>query len=68
MWSEPAIRAPFKGCFEAYSSRNAIRPGISVSASLISMRRNRQGDIFYNIVSEAIGWFFGRVHAHGFYP
>ena len=32
MWSEPAMRAPFRGCFGPYSSRTAIRPGISVSA------------------------------------
>ena len=38
MCSEPAMRAPFKGCFEPYSSRVAISPGISVSASEISLR------------------------------
>src|SRR5205823_14747164 len=35
---EPAMRAPFNGCFGPYSSRVAIRPGISVSASEISLR------------------------------
>ena len=38
MCSEPAMRAPFSGCFGPYSSRVAIRPGISVSASEISLR------------------------------
>ncbi len=32
------MRAPFKGCFAPYSSRSAIRPGISVSAMAISLR------------------------------
>jgi hypothetical protein len=36
MWSEPVMRAPFRGWREAYSSRMAIRPGISVSAIAIS--------------------------------
>ena len=34
----PVMRAPFKGCCAAYSSRMAIRPGISVWAILISLR------------------------------
>ena len=38
MCSEPAMRAPFSGCSGAYSSRIAIRPGISVSAMAISLR------------------------------
>ena len=38
MCSEPAMRAPFSGFFAAYSSRTAIRPGISVSAMSISLR------------------------------
>src|SRR3569832_544725 len=45
MCREPATRAPFSGCLAAYSSRIAIRPGISVSAMRISLRpqsaRNR---------------------------
>ena len=40
MCSEPAMRAPLSGCFGPYSSRVAIRPGISVSASEISLRPN----------------------------
>src|SRR6185436_20599225 len=38
MCSEPETRAPLSGCFAAYSSRIAIRPGISVSAIRISLR------------------------------
>ena len=33
MWSDPAMRAPFSGCAAPYSSRRAMRPGISCSAS-----------------------------------
>ena len=38
MCSEPAMRAPFSGCFGPYSARIDIRPGISVSARSISLR------------------------------
>ena len=38
MWSEPVIRAPFRGCCAANSSRVCIRPGISTSARPISLR------------------------------
>ena len=38
MCSEPAMRAPLSGCFVPNSARVAIRPGISVSAMLISWR------------------------------
>src|ERR1700704_3221753 len=38
MCSDPVMRAPASGCCAAYSSRVAIRPGISCSASLISLR------------------------------
>ncbi len=38
MCSEPVMRAPFSGWLFAYSSRIAIRPGISVSAMRISLR------------------------------
>src|SRR4051794_2845443 len=40
MCSEPVMRAPFSGCAAPNSSRSAIRPGISCSASLISLRPN----------------------------
>jgi hypothetical protein len=38
MCSDPAILAPFNGCLAAFSSRTAMRPGISVSAIEISLR------------------------------
>ncbi len=38
MWSEPVMRAPLRGWREAYSSRMAMSPGISVSAMAISRR------------------------------
>ena len=38
MWMLPVMRAPFSGCDFANSPRMAIRPGISVSAILISLR------------------------------
>src|SRR3954451_230923 len=40
MCSEPAMRVPLSGCFGPYSSRVAIRPGISVSAMEISLAPN----------------------------
>ena len=36
--SEPAMRAPLKGCAPPNSARQAIRPGISASARSISRR------------------------------
>src|ERR1700704_1581832 len=38
MCKEPVMRAPLSGCCFAYSCRMAMRPGISVSAILISLR------------------------------
>jgi hypothetical protein len=38
MCSEPAMRAPRSGCCGPYSSRVAIKPGISVSAIESSLR------------------------------
>ena len=53
MCSEPAMRAPFSGCFGPYSSRVAIRPGISVSASEISLRPNSaRRDVLDDVVGE----------------
>ena len=40
MCSEPVMRAPLSGCASAYSARVDIRPGISCSASSISLRPN----------------------------
>src|SRR4051794_25097482 len=38
MWSGPVTRAPLSGCRAPYSSRSAMRPGISCSASVIALR------------------------------
>ena len=38
MCSEPMMRAPASGLLSPYSSRMAIRPGISCSARVISLR------------------------------
>ena len=38
MCSEPVMRAPLSGCFAPNSARVAMRPGISCSASSISLR------------------------------
>src|SRR5436190_22281528 len=38
MCSEPAMRAPLSAFFGPYSSRVAIRPGISISAMVSSLR------------------------------
>ncbi len=40
MCSEPVMRAPASGCAWAYSARIDIRPGISCSARVISLRPN----------------------------
>ncbi len=42
---EPAMRAPARGFWPAYSSRSAINPGISVSAIAISLRPHSAWDI-----------------------
>ncbi len=44
MCSEPVILAPLSGWLSANSRRVAIRPGISCSASLISLRPNSASD------------------------
>ena len=38
MCSEPVTRAPLSGCSGPYSRRMAMRPGISCSARVISLR------------------------------
>src|SRR3954462_3792035 len=38
MWRLPVTRAPWSGCSPAYFSRRDMRPGISCSASSISLR------------------------------
>ena len=44
MCSEPVMRAPLSGCDAANSSRVDIRPGISCSASWISLRPKSASD------------------------
>src|SRR6476659_1976345 len=44
MCSEPEIRAPLSGSTSAFSRRSAISPGISCSASRISLRPNSASD------------------------
>src|ERR1051325_2703031 len=55
MCSEPAMRAPLSGCFGPYSSRVAIRPGISVSASESSLRPNSARPMSFTMYSDAAG-------------
>ncbi len=45
MCRQPVIRAPFSGLEVPYSSRKATRPGISVSAMLISLRPHLASEI-----------------------
>ena len=45
----PAIRAPFNGCSSLYSSRNDIKPGISASASSISLRPQSAKEISFTL-------------------
>ena len=40
MCNEPAMRAPARGWLSPYSARRAMSPGISSSASTISLRPN----------------------------
>ncbi len=49
MCSEPAMRAPFKGCLGPYSARMAIRPGISVSARSISLRPKAASEMSFTM-------------------
>ena len=44
IWSEPVIRAPRRGFSVPNSARMAMRPGISCSASTISLRPNSASD------------------------
>src|SRR6266446_5915911 len=54
MWSDPAMRAPRSGCWLAYSSRMAMRPGISVSAMRISLRP--QSDSLRSVTTWSWEW------------
>ena len=59
MCSEPVMRAPARGWLSAYSARRAMRPGISCSASWISLRpkaaRERSATLKSIPVSEISG-------------
>src|SRR6185312_3801886 len=54
MCRQPTIRAPFSGFFAPYSFRSAMRPGISVSAMLISLRPQSASLISATLKSSAI--------------
>src|SRR5450755_1712631 len=45
MCRQPATRAPASGLLWPYLFRNAIRPGISFSASMISLRPHSANDM-----------------------
>ena len=45
----PAIHAPFKGWISLYSSRRLIKPGISASASSISLRPQSARDMSFTL-------------------
>src|SRR2546423_13033284 len=55
MCSEPVMRAPRSGCDSPYSRRVAIRPGISCSASWISLRPNAASDRSATLKSAPVG-------------
>src|SRR3954453_19057362 len=54
MCNDPVMRAPFKGCSSANSARNAMRPGISCSASSISLRPKAARDRSATLKSSAM--------------
>ena len=64
MWSEPVIRAPASGWVAANSSRIVIRPGISCSASWISLRPSSAEEMSATLKSRVVGasrWFPWRI-------
>ena len=65
MCREPVMRAPFRGCSGPYSSRRAMRPGISCSAKRIWCRpasaRERSATLNWSGVAVNIGALW-----HGF--
>ena len=54
MCSEPVIRAPRSGWDAAYSARVAIRPGISCSASWISLRPKLASEMSATLYGSAL--------------
>ena len=49
MCRQPAMRAPFSGLDVPYSSRIAIRPGISSSAMAISLRPHSAREMSFTL-------------------
>ena len=49
MCRQPAIRAPFKGFCLPYSSRSDIKPGISASANVISLRPHSAREMSFTL-------------------
>ncbi len=54
MWSDPVTRAPFSGLDSPNSSRVAISPGISCSASRISLRPNSASERSATLKSRSV--------------
>ena len=52
------IRKPLSGCLAAYSSRTDINPGISCSASMISLRPQSARERSATLNSRVRGRFF----------
>lgn len=63
MCSEPMMRAPANGCAAPYSSRHDIRPGISTSASSMSLRPKSASDMSATLKSPEASTFFAMVAA-----
>ncbi len=57
MWRQPAIRAPFSGWVFSYSARSAIRPGISCSASRISLRPQSASEMSATLYLAGVSMF-----------
>src|SRR5436190_405062 len=57
MCREPVMRAPLSGCSSVNSARNAMRPGISCSASSISLRPNAASERSATLKSSAMSGY-----------
>src|SRR5262249_9675169 len=51
MCRQPAMRAPLRGCCLPYLERRDMRPGISFSASMISLRPHSARDMSFTLWS-----------------
>ena len=49
MCNDPLIRCPLSGCCFAYFLRIDIRPGISCSASMISLRPHSASEMSFTL-------------------